>query len=144
MFSLLPIKLARASQTLLHKLREMKDVITRLLLYCGKALGLALALKIYLNSPHAVSHSEKELFSTAVELLCLFICLFALNMSVSQLKKKTIEQKIEPFLQAVVTWLRAQTQDMNMPISFPSLNASMDIEIIPANVFRSSNQEFQN
>lgn len=53
-----------------------------------QALGLALALKIYLNSPHAVSHSEKELFSTAVELLCLFICLFALNMSVSQFKKK--------------------------------------------------------
>lgn len=97
MFSLLPIKLARASQTLLHKLREMKDVITRLLLYCGKALGLALALKIYLNSPHAVSHSEKELFSTAVELLCLFICLFALNMSVSQLKKKNNRAKNRAF-----------------------------------------------
>lgn len=97
-------KAARASQTLLHKLRENERCYYLAPAILRQALGLALALKIYLNGPHAVSHPEKELFSTAVELLCLFVCLLALNMSASQFKKTT-----EPFLQAVVTWLRAQT-----------------------------------
>lgn len=101
---MIPIKLARASQTLLHKLRENERCYYIALAVLWQALGLVLALKIYLNGPHAVSHSENELFSTAAELLRLFVCLFALNVSVSQFKKTT-----EPFLQAVVTWLRAQT-----------------------------------
>lgn len=75
MFSLLPTKLARASQTLLHKLRENERHYYMALAILWQAFGLALALKIYLNGPHAVSHSGKELFSTAVELLCLFVCL---------------------------------------------------------------------